>query len=183
MRCRIIKVGGSLLQLADLSLRFSNWLGRQDPAEQTIVVVGGGILVDQIRILDDLFDLGADSSHWLAIRAMSVTAQLFADVVNDFRLVDSLAAIDESGRFVFDTFLVLKQESDAITALPAGWHVSSDSIAAYFANRLNADELVVLKSDQYRHVSIQAAANAGFVDQHFPVIASKCAAIRFDVLQ
>ena len=178
MRCRVIKVGGSLLQYANLAARFADWSNRQEKADQTIVVVGGGRIVDEIRRFDDRFALSNVASHWLAIRAMSVTAQLFSEIVNGFEMVSTLPEPDVVGHFVLDPHEVLRQASD----LPIGWHVTSDSIAWHFANRLNADELVLLKSVRREYSSLQAAAEAGYVDEYFPVVARPCPSVRIGSL-
>ena len=178
MRCRVIKVGGSLLQDANLAARFADWSNRQVKADQTIVVVGGGGIVDEIRRFDDRFALSDVASHWLAIRAMSVTAQLFSEIVNGFEMIFTLPEPDVVGHFVLDPHDVLRQAS----GLPIGWNVTSDSIAGHFANRLGSDELVLLKSSRKEFSSLQAAAEAGYVDEYFPVVADDCCSVRFDSL-
>ena len=48
---RVIKLGGSLLEDPHLRSRFAIWLARQIPANN-VVVVGGGGLVDALRAID-----------------------------------------------------------------------------------------------------------------------------------
>ncbi len=178
MRCRVIKLGGSLLQDASLPTRFGEWFKRQREAEQTIVVVGGGSIVDEIRKFDDRFSLPDVAAHWLAIRAMNMTARLFAEIVSGFDVTSRLPQSNAVGQFVLEPYGILRQGCD----LPIGWHVTSDSIAAHFANRLNADELVLLKSIRHECPSLQAAADAGYVDEYFAVAAFGCTSVRFDTL-
>ena len=45
---RVVKIGGSLLDLPDLSTRLSSWLNRQAPMP-TVWIVGGGMAVDALR--------------------------------------------------------------------------------------------------------------------------------------
>jgi hypothetical protein len=60
--------------------------------------------------------------------------------------------------------------------LPHGWHVTSDSIAAWVAARLGARRLVLLKSvegvpgpsgDALAEAPLRSAVLAGIVDGHF----------------
>ena len=63
----------------------------------------------------------------------------------------------------------------AVDPLPHGWHVTSDSIAAWVAARLSARRLVLLKAlegvpgasgDILAEVPLRAAASAGIVDEY-----------------
>jgi hypothetical protein len=57
-------------------------------------------------------------------------------------------------------------EAESGDRLPASWDVTSDSIAAWLASRLNADELVLLKSIDLPPAGIAAAVRSGAVDRY-----------------
>jgi aspartokinase-like uncharacterized kinase len=184
MKRRVVKIGGSLLQRVDLPVCFASWHRRQNPAAQTYVVVGGGSLVDEIRKLDQRFELSDASAHWLAIRGMSITAQLFVELVPDARLVSDPDQIDgQSGLFVLDVYeFLLRNGSSGSDALPCGWHVTSDSIAAHLARWLEADELVLVKPVRRCFSSLVDAAANEFVDSYFPTAVADSLTVRFDIL-
>ena len=63
--------------------------------------------------------------------------------------------------------------------LPAGWQVTSDSIAARLAEVLAADELVLLKSIDPPSATWQQAAREGLVDAYFPEAVQPLATVRW----
>src|SRR5690606_31673474 len=90
---RVIKIGGSLLDWPELPIRFRRWLAAQPPASN-VIVVGGGPIVEGLRTVDRAHRLSIESSHWLAISAMSLTARIAAELLPECRLIDSLEQVD-----------------------------------------------------------------------------------------
>ena len=172
MRCRVIKVGGSLLQKTDLTQRFEQWFITQPKALRNLVVVGGGAIVDELRAADERFHIPQATSHRLAIQAMSLTGHLFAELASGFKYRTTLPAETEAGNWVVDVASILTEDNSR-EVLPVGWHVTSDSIAAWLANLVDADDLVLLKAAEYRYDALECAADAGFVDLYLPSIANR----------
>jgi aspartokinase-like uncharacterized kinase len=144
----VIKLGGSLLDLEGLADKLRRWLWQQQPADN-LILVGGGPLVDSIRQADRLHRLGQEASHWLSIRAMDVTARLLGAMLPELPLSDRLE--HESSGIAARILLPLRilealdAQSD-LRPLAHHWDVTSDSIAAWLASIVRADELVLLKS-------------------------------------
>jgi aspartokinase-like uncharacterized kinase len=180
MRVRVINVGGSLFDLPDLPQRLRGWLARQTPA-QNVFIAGGGRFVDELRAFDKLHHLGDEACHWLAIRAMSVTAQLLHALVPEWPLVmrwqelaDVGGSIERGATAILDPLEFLRTDETNDDPLPHSWNVTSDSIAAHLANRVRQAgppaELVLLKSRSPPDGCDAAqAAACGYVDAHFPV--------------
>ena len=85
----VVKVGGSLFELPDLGPRLSSWL--QTVADPEILLVpGGGRLADEVRRLDRQHQLGEETSHWLALRALTVGAEFLARLLPGAALVHDL---------------------------------------------------------------------------------------------
>jgi aspartokinase-like uncharacterized kinase len=169
---RVVKLGGSLLELPDLVGRLRGWLERQPPAAD-LVIAGGGQFVDELRALDRLHHLGEEACHGLAIRAMSLTARLLQALVPEWPLITRLDEL--SGGCVTPAildpgdFLEAEERSTAGPPLPHSWEVTSDSIAARVACRAGAAELVLLKSSlPPEHSDTDLAATVGYVDACFP---------------
>ncbi len=168
---RVIKIGGSLLDWPELPIRFRRWLVAQPPAGN-VIVVGGGPIVEGLRTVDRAHRLSIESSHWLAIRAMSLTARIAAELLPESRLIDSLEQVDRvlgGPPQLLDIEPFLRAEQGSADALPSGWDVTSDSIAAHLVQKLGASELVLLKSAPApAGATIQSLVEAGYVDAYFP---------------
>jgi 5-(aminomethyl)-3-furanmethanol phosphate kinase len=164
----VIKVGGSLLGRPGWPAAITVLITRWQP---TLVVVGGGRIVDGLRAIDAAGPRPAGLMHDLAIDAMSLTARLVADAIG----LPATGRIDaEHG--VLDAAAWLRAAGKTVP-LPAGWHVTSDSIAAEVA-RFTGRRLVLAKSTPPPHgVDLGTLAAAGWIDSHFPIAAEEVATI------
>jgi len=187
---RVVKVGGSLLDWPRLPVALSEWLEQQSPrAATTLLIAGGGSLVDAIREADRQFELNDEAAHWLSIRAMELTARLLAELLPEASLETDLWNLKRSPGKSASTRLCiglclafLEREEAGLPgeAMPRDWRATSDSIAARIATALAADELVLLKStDIAVGVSKTTAAAAKLVDAFFPSASRGLPAVRW----
>jgi aspartokinase-like uncharacterized kinase len=171
---RIVKVGGSLLDLPDLAERLRHWLSDQ-PSATTVLLAGGGSLADEVRRWDERFQLGEATSHWLCIDLLDVTAQLLKALLPDAhvcwnytRLCDAIRAGDQATIvFVPAGFLRAVEANLAGLRLPQSWDATSDSIAARLAEVTGAGELVLLKSSLPKANHQREELSAEYVDRNF----------------
>jgi aspartokinase-like uncharacterized kinase len=179
LRRRVIKLGGSLLDLRDLIVRLRTWVARQSVA-QNYLVVGGGERVEAVRQVRDRWD--DQAAHWHCLELMdrnardvgevwpgAVVQQRWSEIMAPCRpeLPTPPVTLLLAARLLRHLPPGLKPRGE----LPAGWHVTSDSVAAYLAILLEADELVLLKSTSaQRPTPVQWAADT-FVDAYFPQLA------------
>ncbi len=177
---RVIKLGGSLLDWPELPVRFRRWLALQ-PLAANVIVVGGGPIVEGLRTIDRVHRLSIEASHWLAIRAMSLTTEIASELLLVVEIIDALEHVNRTPGGppqLLDVEPFLRAEQGSADVLPCGWDVTSDSIAAHVAHRLGASELVLLKSN-FPDVSGKGDPKlAGYVDACF-VSASKGLRVRF----
>ena len=140
---RVVKVGGSLFDLPDLSTRLQNWLAANNDL-QNILLAGGGNFVDAIRDAQLIHRFDDQTAHRLSIETMSTTAILLSSMLpGAFETVDIDAALaSESDTIVFRPAIWLRGE----TRLQQSWEVTSDTIAAHLADSIDAEELVLMKS-------------------------------------
>lgn len=182
---RVVKLGGSLLDLADWPQRLAAWLAAE-PVLPTVLVVGGGELAEAIRRCDRRFGLDDEAAHWLCVRAMSLQAEMAAEAlrrriegVKLVRRLGDLGELSERCVAVFDVEPFLRGEESALAGspLPHGWHVTSDSIAARVAECLAAAELVLLKSAPPPADPTDSAT--GYVDGHFAAASRNLRRVRY----
>jgi len=170
----VVKLGGSLLAGGSLPPLLRT-LGELATTYRLVVVPGGGPFADSVRRACSLHDPGASAAHWMAILAMDQHAHLLAGLLPTARLTtgpDEIAKVLAEGLLpVLSPFRWLR----AVDPLPHGWHVTSDSIAAWVAAQLSARRLVLLKSldgvrgegDILAEAPLGSPALAGIVDEHF----------------
>jgi aspartokinase-like uncharacterized kinase len=156
----VVKVGGSLFDLPDLGSRLEAWLKTLDGSD-VVLVAGGGSAADLIREMDRIHGLGEEKSHWPALRALSLTA-------------DVLAALAPASLRVFDLYAFACADEHRPGCLPHRWDVTSDSLAARVAEVMQARELVLLKSVTIPpDMDWAEASRRGFVDAYFPTMIAR----------
>lgn len=186
-RLQIVKVGGSLLQRPDLGPRLRRWLDTQGETA-VVLLAGGGELADWVRRADRCHGLGEEAAHWVAVRTMSVTAELLGRLLPAARRVgdwsqmsDLLSGRRPGDRWILDPLDFLQAHEPRLPGLKLGasWAVTSDSVAARLATVSGADELVLLKSADAPATDVPTLRAMGYVDDAFPRLAAETSAVRF----
>ena len=136
---RIIKLGGSLLeteQMLDCLKRIV------ESTEQTVVVCGGGDFANQVRKAQKKWYFDDVAAHEMAILAMQQVAVMCQNLQSEFVLARSITEIKNQHHIIWSPNI------DELNAakIRATWDITSDSLAAWLAIKLNADELVIVKS-------------------------------------
>ncbi len=157
----VVKVGGSLLARPRWAALIAELLAAAP--RRCTVVVGGGPVVDGLRAIDAAAPQAAEAMHWRAIEALGITARVVAEALS-LPLVDA----PQARRGVLDVPVWMRGD----VTLPAGWQVTSDSIAAVVAGAAAAG-LLLAKSVPPPVGGMPAVATAGWVDAHFPVAAAR----------
>lgn len=165
----VAKVGGSLFDLPDLRERLTRWLASVAPAP-VLFLPGGGDLADAIRSLHHLHQLREETSHWLAIRAMSVNAHFLAALL-DVPVVGSTA--EWAGNAVLDALPYFTADEGKPGCLPHSWMVTSDSLSARVAEAVGTDLTLLKSAERPPSDDWEAWAVAGYVDRFFPQMAGR----------
>lgn len=154
----VVKVGGSLFDLPALRPALRLWL-KQFENEHIHLIAGGGNFAEAVRTYDRIHQLGEEKSHWLAIQSMKI----MADLIRPF--IEGLSHVK-----VLDVTEFCRNDFD----LPHSWDVTSDSIAARYAEVQAAKRFILLKSISIEDsIHWEDAAKHGLVDQFFPEIAKR----------
>lgn len=180
MTLAVVKVGGSLFDLPDLGRR----LAAQLSSRRNVTVAlfpGGGATADVVRAWHVRFGLDEETSHQLAIRSLTLNAELLHRLLPASRLIRSRSELDESRAahgitqiLVPDDELMRLEQQFPETAPPHLWDVTSDSLAAWVAWRWAAERLVLMKSAGFpRGVGALNAVRCGLVDRYFAGLAGE----------
>jgi aspartokinase-like uncharacterized kinase len=140
----VVKVGGSLAEEPELLIGLCATLSRLAEKYGFVVVPGGGRFADVVRDSDERFNLSSSISHRMAILGMDQFGMLLAQITPNscatYSLVDAKQLSETEAVPIFLPSRLLFREDP----LKNSWDVTSDSIAAYVAGRLQAAKLVLV---------------------------------------
>lgn len=163
---RVVKIGGSLEQAGGLRSCLNHVLSEKPG--RLVIVPGGGIFADQVRMAQQRWGFDDVSAHQMAILAMQQMALLYKALKQQLYLASSVSGIRhglESGHDV-----VWSADIDELNeaGVEASWSITSDSLAAWLATALSAKELVLVKSATLpAGIDIKALSDQGIVDKAF----------------
>ncbi len=193
-RVRVIKLGGSLLAMPNLKPKFQKWC-RENPHPLTLIIVGGGPVVDAVRQVHRANPLSEEFAHWVCIDLLQHTARIAHQVLGNVELFETMDDLQQpfSGSRVNSITPIIAIVQVAICfareypnmGLPESWDVTSDSLAAAFSDMYAAEELVVMKSSNAPNdeSNLESLADVGFVDPYFADLAEAIDQVRFVNLQ
>lgn len=137
----VVKLGGSLAASDDLP----RWLEAL-AGSNVVIVPGGGPFADQVREAQGRWRFDDHTAHVMAILAMAQYGHLLCGLqprlCSATRFDEIAALIAEGHSVVWLPNPAQLPESE----IPASWDVTSDSLAAWLAGRLNAERLLLVKS-------------------------------------
>jgi 5-(aminomethyl)-3-furanmethanol phosphate kinase len=143
MSITVLKVGGSLSESPEKLKALCVKLGELAKKHVLIVVPGGGEFADVVRDLDRRFSLSSAVAHRLAILGMDQYGLLLSDLTLNSLVADSLEDASDAkfGKLMvfLPSKLILNEDP-----LENSWDVTSDSIAAYIACRLDASQVLLV---------------------------------------
>ncbi|MES2636191.1 MAG: uridylate kinase [Pseudomonadota bacterium] len=163
----IVKIGGSLLGSHELERWLAIFAKFSDG--NIIIVPGGGVFADAVRDAQKLSKISDACAHRLAVLAMDQYGLLLANMNPLLATARTQLEIDERtwqhrGIVWLPSHMVLSDDS-----IPQSWNVTSDSIAAWLAQKLNAQHLILVKSDKpdTAELSLKVMTQNGVLDEAF----------------
>lgn len=168
----VVKLGGSLAIAGSLR----SWIETisRHGRGRCVVVPGGGVFADAVRAAQRRFEISDRAAHLMALLAMEQYAEMLVDLAPAWRPCTSAgdlrAVVADGGIGVWLPRAMVASAS----GIAASWNVTSDSLAAWLARRLEAKRLVLVKSAPPPPPPLSPArlAEAGLVDPAFPVYAT-----------
>ncbi|NOS96796.1 MAG: uridylate kinase [Methylotenera sp.] len=167
----IVKLGGSLLGSPELPRWLETLVKISDG--QVVIVPGGGLFADAVRDAQQRTSVSDAIAHELALLAMDQFGLLLAGMNSKLVTASSELEIAERGwqhRCIvwLPSKMVLADDS-----VPKSWHVTSDSLSAWLANKIGAKQLVLVKSKSLEgyskpaNVSLQNLQADDLIDDAF----------------
>ena len=164
----VVKLGGSLSDSDDLS----SWLDALAVlgGGRLVIVPGGGPFADQVRRSQARWGFDEVTAHHMALLAMEQYGWMLAGMRPELKRASSLAEIRQALSEGRVPVWLPGQLVGCAQDIPASWDLTSDSLAAWLANILAAECLILIKSVQPAEsvVSAAALADCGLVDPLFP---------------
>jgi aspartokinase-like uncharacterized kinase len=139
----VLKIGGSLTKQPKSLVKLCKELSFLAQAHRIVVLPGGGEFADTVRRLDTKFTLSNVSAHKMAILAMDQFGLLLSDITPDSYVSYEIKEIKKKLETKLPIFLPSKSMF-LEDPLENSWDVTSDSISAYFADKLEAKKLILV---------------------------------------
>jgi aspartokinase-like uncharacterized kinase len=140
----VVKIGGSLLGSPEL-LR---WLALfvQFSDGKVVIVPGGGLFANSVREAQQISNASDEVAHQLALLAMDQFGILLASMNPGLVTASSELELAERGWQHRGIVWLPSKMVLADTSIPQNWQVTSDSLSAWLANKLGAEQLILVKS-------------------------------------
>ncbi|ESS72603.1 aspartate/glutamate/uridylate kinase [Methyloglobulus morosus KoM1] len=141
----VIKLGGSLTTSGKLQPCLDK-IDEDYQGRAVVIVPGGGELADQVRKMQRQWQFGDRFAHRMAILAMQQMALLFKALKPCFTMAESIPELRvrtaQPGVSIWSPNVLELDKAN----ISSTWDMTSDSLAAWLAKTLTADELILVKS-------------------------------------
>ena len=163
----IIKLGGSLSQ-ADTLLNCLDKIEKNYKHQKVIIVPGGGAFADQVRMAQSHWQFDDSIAHKMAILAMQQMALLIQGLKSEWMIAETTTHLTEGLKT--NNVLIWSPCNKELAAndIAESWDITSDSLAAWLANKLSAQHLILVKSATIdQNLSLQELSQTGIIDKCF----------------
>ena len=163
----VVKLGGSLVYAEELAC----WLDviATAGAGKVVLVPGGGPWADEVREAQKRGGFNDRIAHRKALRAMEQYGQVLAATRPGFVVANSVVEIRD---VLKDDQVPVWMPYEMVVAdpsIPESWDVTSDSLAAWLADKMNSSTLLLVKSFVINEPQpdIEELVRRGWVDCSF----------------
>ncbi|MES2182601.1 MAG: uridylate kinase [Pseudomonadota bacterium] len=167
----VVKIGGSLLAEPELARWLEIFVKLSDG--KVVIVPGGGLFADTVREAQQLSNVSDAVAHHLALLAMDQFGLLLAGMNPALATASSELEIAERGWQHRGIVWLPSKMILADDNIPKNWQVTSDSLSAWLANKLGAEQLILVKSkslmayQKMLTIPLQTLVQDELVDSHF----------------
>ncbi len=162
---KVIKLGGSLEQSRQL-IDCLNYIAN-NVKDNIIIVPGGGLFADHVRKSQQQWQFNDVIAHEMAILAMQQMALLFHSLQPNFQCLNTIkdiqSQIKKSAKIIWSPKISELNKA----GIQASWDVTSDSLAAWLAMQLQANQLSLIKATNVSDTNIAQLIKLGIIDKEF----------------
>ena len=138
----ILKIGGSWITSNHLN-ELIDLLKKKTSTDNLILVVGGGCFADSVRWAFKKKKMSMKTANYLALKSTEIFARMLKEIDEDIQLIKNIKSLKKKGNLkVWLPSKLLKEESSFLK----NWDSTSDSVAAWLYEKLNAKGLLFIKS-------------------------------------
>ncbi len=138
----ILKIGGSWITSNHLN-ELIDLLKKKTLTDNLIIVVGGGCFADSVRWAFRKKKMSMRTANYLALKSTEIFAYMLKEIDKDIQLIKNIKSLKKKGSLkVWLPSKLLKEEPSFLK----NWDSTSDSVAAWLYEKLNAKGLLFIKS-------------------------------------
>ncbi len=162
---KVIKLGGSLEQ----SKQLIDCLGciANNVKDHIIIVPGGGLFSEHVRQSQQQWQFNDVIAHEMAILAMQQMALLFHSLQPGFQCLNTVkdiqSQIKKNAPIIWSPKICELNKA----GIQASWDITSDSLAAWLAMQLHANQLSLIKATRIPNADMTQLIELGIVDKAF----------------
>ena len=162
-----IKIGGSLLRRHDFGSLVRRELERA-PEPTRLVIVGGGELINAVRVLDAIRPLPAAAIHWRCVALLDTTFEFAADWLPELTPIrtaedwNRLVSGARPGNYLVRPGAFYEPGADG--GLPSDWRTTTDAIAVQMTAAAGGHRTVLVKSCEIPAGSPEELASLQIID-------------------
>ncbi|MHA1126261.1 MAG: amino acid kinase family protein [Candidatus Heimdallarchaeota archaeon] len=152
MITQVVKFGGSLTEkgtIKQISIIGKTIKEAFDANPSFLIVPGGGIFAENVRLAQQRYGFSDETAHWLAIHAMDQHAQILHYFIPDSILIDctEIVAYLKNKEQIKTKIPIITVTNFMKTTsqLDHSWDTTSDAIAAEIAANLDISKIIFLK--------------------------------------
>jgi aspartokinase-like uncharacterized kinase len=161
----VFKLGGSLYS-NPTALKL--WIAQLEKlALHTPIVItpGGGLFADQVRLAQTHHSLSNETAHEMALLAMAQFGLLLSNYSHQSKLInhpDNYSSSSHKLQIWLPNTLLFNEP-----ALEKSWDITSDSLALWFSQKIDADKLILIKSIKSSGNTLKSLSDHSIIDRGF----------------
>ena len=160
----VLKLGGSWLKNQKLKDLLQNLILYNN--SEVVLVVGGGIFADAVRVSQRFLKFDDKFANYLAIKATENYAESINSIFPEIKLTKNLNELKKrNGLKIWLPEKILKNERTFIK----NWNSTSDSIACWLGKKISAKGVIFVKSlnfEKNQKLNLRDLQNKGILDKN-----------------